>query len=320
MSGDRNEGMAQGGGSSGGQGVMPPDRTDIHRPIRVVMFGSGPALNHDARRFLRRLASEPDIELLGAFCQARSTSVWGVFKDLWTRRGILAFPLFIAWAGGAAGRFLRRPRAEMSLRRDLRRLSSRIRFVLDIHDEAVIEGVRALEPDLGLVYGSPILRPELFEIPAFGTLGIHHGKVPEYRGNKTTFWAIYNGEETAGVTIQKIEAGLDTGRIVKEGTVPTGGRSLRSVVRDLEDLGLDLYIRAIREVREGSATYRPQPGPRITAYRNPKLGDLFRFHLRQVKRLLGWRPPQGPEPQAQAPGADAGAKASQAADRREPRP
>ena len=75
------------------------------------------------------------------------------------------------------------------------------------------------------VCGAPILKPELFEIPAFGTLGIHHGRLPEYRGKKTTFWAIYNGDSTAGVTIQRINAGLDTGEIVCTGEVPTAGKT-----------------------------------------------------------------------------------------------
>lgn len=297
-----------------------PEQAEAPRPIRVVMFGSGPALVHDARRFLCRLESEPEIELVGAFCQARSTSVWGVAEDLLKRRGMLALPLFIAWAGGGTVRFLRRPQAERSLRWHLRGLSSRIWFVPDIHDEAVMERVRALTPDLGLVYGSPILRPELFEIPTLGTLGIHHGKVPEYRGNKTAFWAMYNGEETAGVTIQKIEAGVDTGQIVKEGAVPTRGRTLRSVMRDLEDLGLDLYIQAILEVREGRATYRPQAGPRGRLFRNPKLRDLLRFHFMQVKRRLEWRSAGEPEPPATTPGPEAAPEASRETGTREIRP
>jgi methionyl-tRNA formyltransferase len=177
----------------------------------------------------------------------------------------------------------------MSLRQDLKRLQDRIHFVEDIHAPEVIDRVAALEPDLGAVYGSPILRPELFEKPRLGTLGIHHGKLPEYRGNKTTFWAMYNGEGEAGVTIQKINAGLDTGEIVLQGTVGIGRRSQRAVWRDLENLGLDLYIRAILQVKAGEATFRPQSGPKGKLYRNPKLGDLVRFRLMRFKRRLGRR-------------------------------
>jgi methionyl-tRNA formyltransferase len=137
---------------------------------------------------------------------------------------------------------------------------------------------------LGLIYGSPILKPELFEIPRCGTLGIHHGKVPAYRGNKTTFWAMYNGEATAGVTIQKINQGLDTGSIVREGEVPIDRRSYPSVWRDLERLGLELYIQAIIDVKNGTAIYQPQSGKKGKLYRNPKPKDFFAFWIKQSKR------------------------------------
>lgn len=256
------------------------------RPIRVVMFGSGPRLTHEVRRFLARLETHPDIELLGAFCQADSHSRSALVQDLWRRRGILALPLLVAWYANALARNLQQPGAERELRRTLSRLHNRIHFVKDIHEAAVLEQVAALAPDLGLVYGSPILKPALFAIPTLGTLGIHHGKAPQYRGNKTTFWAVYNGEPAAGVIIQRINAGLDTGEIVKEGEVTVGNRSLRRIASQLETLGLDLYIEAILEVRAGTATYRPQVGPRGRLYRNPKPADFLWFGLRRLRRLF----------------------------------
>jgi folate-dependent phosphoribosylglycinamide formyltransferase PurN len=248
------------------------------------MFGSGPRLTHDAKEFLCRLAAHPDIEFLGAFCQAEAQSFKAIFQDLWRRRGLLAVPLFLAWLAEDAGRFVFHPQAEIKLNKRLATLSSQIHFITDIHAEAVLAQISSLAPDLGLIYGSPILKPALFEIPALGTLGIHHGKVPEYRGNKTTFWAMYNGEGAVGVTIQKINAGLDTGQIVKAGQVATGRRSYRTVWHELETLGLDLYIQAILEIKAGTATLRPQTGKKGKLYRNPKLSDLLTFSGKQLKK------------------------------------
>jgi folate-dependent phosphoribosylglycinamide formyltransferase PurN len=259
----------------------------VNRPIRVVMFSSGPELNPDAKEFLCRLDEHPAIEFLGAFCQAQSQSLRAVFTDLWKRRRWLAFPLFAISLINKAMRFLLHPAEEIALRGRLEKISDRIHFVPDIHARQVLEQVCALGPDLGLVYGSPILKPELFEIPRLGTLGIHHGKVPEYRGNKTTFWAMYNGEPVAGVTIQKVNRGLDTGSIVKAGEVNTQGQAYRAVVHELEALGLDLYMQAILEVKHGTAEYKPQSGAKGKLYRNPKLGDFLKFWGRQIRRRVG---------------------------------
>lgn len=260
---------------------------DLERAIRVVVFGSGPALTHDARQFLCKLENHPEIVFLGAFCQSESQTLGAVVKDLWRRRRLLAIPLLFAWLANSIGRSITQPSAEIKLKRMLERISERIHFVKDIHAEEVLDQVRSLSPDLGLIYGSPILRSSLFEIPTFGTLGIHHGKLPEYRGNKTTFWAMYNGEEKAGVTIQKVNAGLDTGQILKDGTVPIGNRSYRAVWRELEMLGLDLYIQAILDVKHGEAVFRPQLGPKRKLYLNPKFGDFLVYWWRQFKRRMG---------------------------------
>jgi methionyl-tRNA formyltransferase len=265
---------------------MVAGQTEKGQSIRAVMFGSGPVMVPDAKKFLCKLEAHPEIELLGAFCQAESQSLSAIVNDLWKRRGVLAFPLLVASSLKKISRFVTQPGVEIDLRRQLAKMEDRIHFVKDIHAQEVLDKVSSLAPELGLVYGSPILKPELFEIPTRGTLGMHHGKVPEYRGNKTTFWAMYNGEKVAGVTIQKINAGLDTGQIVKEGEVIIGGRSRRAVWRELEQLGLDLYIQAIIEVKEGKATYRPQSGKKGRLYRNPKLSDLLRYWIRQAQRRL----------------------------------
>jgi len=255
-------------------------------PIRVVLFGGGPVLERGVKQFMCRLEEHSEIEFLGGFCQSQAQTSGAVVKDLWRRRGILALPLLLIQIVSGIGRYVSQPRAEVKLNTELDRLSGRIHYVPDIHADAVLEDVRSLEPDLGLIYGSPILKPKLFEIPRLGTLGIHHGKVPEYRGKKTTFWAMYNGEKTAGVTIQKVNRGLDTGEIVKAGEVPTGRRSLQVVWHDLEQLGLDLYLQAILEVREGTATYQPQVGKKGKLYQDPEFGDILTFWRRQFSRRL----------------------------------
>jgi hypothetical protein len=109
------------------------------------------------------------------------------------------------------------PSKGLRFERRLGRAMRKVQTVPDIHAPDVLARVRALAPDIGVIYGAPVLRPELFEIPRLGTLGIHHGRVPDYRGKKTTFWEIYNGERVAGVTIQRVNKGIDTGEIVGAG-------------------------------------------------------------------------------------------------------
>jgi len=260
------------------------NHTELKRPIRVVMFGSDHAINPDTKRFMCKLEEHPEIEFLGAFCQMEFASWSARFQDLRKRRGILALPLLAERILEDIFRFLLHPREEIMLAKKFDKISERIHFVQDLHAPGVLQQLSELQSDLGLIYGSPILRPELFEIPKMGTLGIHHGRVPEYRGSKTTFWMMYNGEPQVGVTIQKVNQGLDTGTVVKTGEVRSYRRAYLSVLRELEALGIDLYVQAVLDVKHGVAEFKPQVGVKSKPYRTPKTVDYLRFYALQFKR------------------------------------
>jgi hypothetical protein len=247
-----------------------------------VLFGGGPGLERGTKLFLSGLESHPQIELAAAVFQSPGLSRGVIVRDLWRRRGVLALPLLLVQSAGWARRALASPSGERELRDVLGRLEDRIEFVDDIHAPDVLERVGRLDPDLGLVYGSPILRPELFELPRLGTFGIHHGKLPEYRGKKTTFWAMYNGETNATVTIQRINRKLDRGDVVRQGDVAAAGRSYGRVWRELEELGADLYVQAVLEARAGTARYLEPEGRRRKLYRDPRPRDLLRFYWRRL--------------------------------------
>jgi len=216
-----------------------------------------------------------------------------VLHDTFSRRKALAVPVLAMAAAGHVMRYLSSPRSMQRLSGCIRQIAPRIRVDPDIHSEPVRRAVEELAPDLGLVYGGPILKPELFEIPRLGTLGIHHGKLPEYRGKKTTFWALYNREREAWVTIQKINAGLDTGSILAEGRVPAHGRSLRAVWSNLEELGLELFTTTVVNYGKGKIQTQEPAGKKGKLYRDPRTSDLLRYffrrlHLRQhSSRLTG---------------------------------
>lgn len=100
-----------------------------------------------------------------------------------------------------------------------------------------IEHLRALEPDLLLVSGAPILKPPLFSIPRYGTVNLHYGIAPAYRGEDTLFWAWMNGDwDNLGVTLHFIDPGVDTGRIISHGFPARRGGDTES----------DLWVAAAR--------------------------------------------------------------------------
>jgi folate-dependent phosphoribosylglycinamide formyltransferase PurN len=258
------------------------------RPIRVVFFG-GAYLQPGAQRFVAMLEANPEIDLVLGICEGPGSGLRYRLANLWRRRGLFAIPVLLADIADEFMAFLRQPRSWLALRRHLSHARPKIRCAADVHAQYVLDQLRAAVPDLGVIYGGPILRPAAFEIPRLGTLGIHHGRVPAYRGKKTTFWEMYNGESEAGITIQRVSAGLDMGDVVRNAAVPIGRKSYGRVWREVEERGCEAFIDAVLDMKHGRATLTPQSLPRGPLYRQPSAGDLLRFWLRRLLR----RPPAG---------------------------
>lgn len=88
-------------------------------------------------------------------------------------------------------------------------------------DEAAVEELRALAPDLIVVvaYGC-ILPPAVLSIPRFGAINIHASLLPRYRGAAPVQRAIIEQQEETGVTLMQLDEGMDTGPIVRQVRVP----------------------------------------------------------------------------------------------------
>ena len=263
------------------------DALAANPPLRVVVFTGGAVLEDACVEFIGRIEADAALELAGVFCEAREVGLRGIVRDLLRRRRWLAPGLLLERAWRRALRTLRSPRAELDRRRTLKSIAARIHFVADLHDPAVRERIAALQPGVGAVYGGPILRPALFALPARGTIGIHHGLLPGYRGKKTTFWALNNGEDRVGVAIQRIGAGLDRGDILWAATLPVGRTPLPRLTRALERVGLDIFLEALRDVQRGTVGSRPQPQGGGPLFKDPSAGEIARFWWRDLGRLLG---------------------------------
>jgi len=254
-------------------------------PCRVAVLTSGPALGYGVQEFIRQLEAHPGIELAAVIWQTQDPTFRGVVVDLWRRRRWLALPLLARKYLGSAVRFLMHPVHALELARTLRAVRARIHCFEDIHSSRSLQTLRECRARVSLVYGAPIIRRSLYDLAPLGSLGIHHGRVPEYRGKKTTFWEIYHGEPVAGVTIQQIGDTLDGGDVIESGAVPVGITPPWLVWKRLERLGFSLYIRAIEDVCSGQANHRRQQGQLHPPCRDPSPADIARFWLRYLRRL-----------------------------------
>ncbi|HOT92461.1 MAG TPA: methionyl-tRNA formyltransferase [Anaerolineae bacterium] len=129
-----------------------------------------------------------------------------------------------------------------------------------------VEHIHAWAPDLIVVaaYGQ-ILRPPVLEIPRFGVLNVHASLLPRWRGASPVQAAILAGDAVTGVTIMKMDEGLDTGPILAQREVPiapdeTGG----ALEARLAEIGAQLLLEVLPDYLSGRLQPRPQPADGVT--------------------------------------------------------
>lgn len=128
-------------------------------------------------------------------------------------------------------------------------------------DETFIAELRAAKPDLIVVaaYGH-ILPQAILDLPRFGCLNVHTSLLPRYRGAAPIQWAIANGETQTGVSIMKMDAGMDTGGILAQRMTPILPEDDSASLHDrLAQLGADLLLETIPEYLSGKIQPSPQP-------------------------------------------------------------
>lgn len=128
-------------------------------------------------------------------------------------------------------------------------------------DEEFIAQLRSLAPDLIVVaaYGQ-ILPQSLLDIPRLGCLNVHTSLLPKYRGAAPIQWAILDGEAETGVTIMKMDAGLDTGPMLRTARTAILPEDNAQTLHDrLADLGGELLVKTIPDYAAGTIIPTPQP-------------------------------------------------------------
>lgn len=129
-----------------------------------------------------------------------------------------------------------------------------------------IEQLTAFKPELIAVAAfGQILPPALLDLPKFGCINVHTSLLPKYRGAAPIQWAILNDELQTGVTIMKMDAGLDTGDILSQEPTPIGPEDNAESLHDrLAQIGAGLLIKTIPPYVEGKIEARPQPAEGVS--------------------------------------------------------
>ncbi|MBM3176113.1 MAG: methionyl-tRNA formyltransferase, partial [Chloroflexi bacterium] len=129
-----------------------------------------------------------------------------------------------------------------------------------LRGEGVVEELASLAPELVVVaaYGQ-ILPRAVLSLPRFGCVNIHPSLLPKYRGSSPIASAIMHGDDATGVTVMLLDAGMDTGPLLKQAKVPISAEDTTgSLTAKLAQIGARLLLETLPQWLEGRITPQPQ--------------------------------------------------------------
>ena len=149
---------------------------------------------------------------------------------------------------------------------EARQLALAVHTPRSLKDEEAQAAFRAHNADAAVVVAYGLILPKsVLEAPRLGCFNIHASLLPRWRGAAPINRAIMAGDTESGITIMKMDEGLDTGAIAMAERMPIGADITAGDLHDvLSRLGADLMLRALAAAERGSLTLTLQPDKGVT--------------------------------------------------------
>lgn len=129
----------------------------------------------------------------------------------------------------------------------------------NINSAESIEYLKSFDADLVIVcaYGK-ILREGILNLTGENPVNIHASILPKLRGAAPINFAIINGDKEAGVSIMKVEEGLDTGDFSLVGKTDIGSKNVEELEEELSEMGAGLIVEFVNRFMEGNLKWTKQ--------------------------------------------------------------
>lgn len=154
------------------------------------------------------------------------------------------------------------------------------RTVKNVNDPIFLEYLRSLNIDIIISNNCPQrLKQNILDIPKKGSINLHLGKLPAYRGVFPVLHAIINGEKSFGLTVHFMDEEFDNGAIIVQKEIPiTQQDTLFTLYPKAFLEGAKILIEAIKSIRDGAARVMPN-GPQGKSYFSyPSFRQILKYH------------------------------------------
>lgn len=129
----------------------------------------------------------------------------------------------------------------------------------------IMERLKEIAPDMIIVVSfGQILKKEVLELPDLGCFNVHASLLPKLRGASPIQRAVLDGEERTGITIMRMDEGLDTGDMISWAETDVDHKQCKELSAELAEMGAELLVKTIPEIQAGTCQFIKQDDSRST--------------------------------------------------------
>ena len=148
-----------------------------------------------------------------------------------------------------------------------------------INHKDSLEVINSYKPDLIIsILGNEIFKNKILNLPTYGCINLHSSFLPDFKGVMPSFWVLLKKENYTGVSVFKMDEGIDSGPIIiqKKLSISTNTSQKDLIIRT-KKIGMELIIESVEKIKSGKIKYINNPVGEGSYFSFPKKSDVDQF-------------------------------------------
>lgn len=139
--------------------------------------------------------------------------------------------------------------------------------------------INSFKPDLIIsILGNEIFKNEILNLPTYGCINLHSSFLPHYKGVMPSFWVLLKKENFTGVSVFKMDEGIDSGPIITQKKIKISrNTSQKDLIIRTKKIGMELIIESVEKIKSGKIEYINNPVGKGSYFSFPKKSDVKEF-------------------------------------------
>lgn len=148
-----------------------------------------------------------------------------------------------------------------------------------INHKDSLDIINSYKPNLIIsILGNEIFKSEILSLPTYGCINLHSSLLPDYKGVMPSFWVLLKKEKYTGVSVFKMDEGIDSGPIISQKKLSISKNTTqKDLIIRTKEIGMELIIESVEKIKSGKIDYINNPKGKGNYFSFPKKSDINQF-------------------------------------------